>query len=132
MLESRHTLGPNERLKSRKHIALLFSNGDRINIKNLRASYRRHTLDAGYLRAGFGVSARNFKRAVDRNRIRRQMREAWRLQHTGLRSMVAAWPDSLDVFLIYTGREIPVYAEIFELVAVVIHKLNTRFNHEVR
>jgi hypothetical protein len=60
------------------------------------------------------------------------MREAWRLQYTILRSSVATWPDSLDVFLIYTGREIPVYADIFELVTAVIHKLNARFNHEVR
>ena len=89
-------------------------------------------MDAGHLRAGFGVSSRNFKRAVDRNRIRRQMREAWRLQHTDLRSRVAEWADSLDIFLIYTGREIPVYVEIFDIVAAVIHKLNTRFNHEVR
>jgi hypothetical protein len=60
------------------------------------------------------------------------MREAWRLQHTDLRSRVAEWADSLDVFLIYTGRDIPEFLEIFDLVAVVIQKLKTRFNHEVR
>ncbi len=89
-------------------------------------------MDAGHLRAGFGVSSRNFKRAVDRNRIRRQMREAWRLQHTDLRSRVAEWADSLDIFLIYTGRDIPEFLEIFDIVAAVIQKLKTRFNHEVR
>lgn len=61
------------------------------------------------LKAAFTVSKKNFKRAVDRNRIRRLMKESWRLQKNALQLSLQANGQSLIVFLIFTGKELPEY-----------------------
>jgi ribonuclease P protein component len=49
------------------------------------------------------VSKRNFKRAVDRNRIKRLIREAYRLQKEELLSLFPAKPSYLAI--LYTAKE---------------------------
>lgn len=57
----------------------------------------------------FTVSKRNFKRAVDRNKIKRRMREAFRLNKSQLST-----PQKLLIGYIYTPKEILPYAQIAE------------------
>ncbi|ABG57391.1 ribonuclease P protein component [Cytophaga hutchinsonii] len=49
------------------------------------------------------VSKRNFKRAVDRNRIKRLIREAYRLQKNELLALFPVKPASLAI--LYTAKE---------------------------
>lgn len=64
-----------ERLCSRKAIEELFAGGSR----SLAAFPLRVTfVDASEMQVLMSVSKRHFKHAVDRNRAKRQMREAWR------------------------------------------------------
>ena len=73
---------------------------------------------------GTGVSAKNFKKAVDRNRIKRLTREAYRLQKTDLQEKVKANNIQLNVFFIYTGKELPEYNEVYKKIGVVLNKLD--------
>jgi ribonuclease P protein component len=50
------------------------------------------------IKAGVGVSARNFKKAVDRNRIKRLLRECYRLNKLSLHTTVAAKQKGVSVF----------------------------------
>lgn len=75
------------------------------------------------LQAGFTVSARNFKKAVDRNRIKRLMRECYRLQKINLKISLGQNKKSLAVFFIYTGNEIPKYNEVFEKTGSALKRL---------
>ena len=75
------------------------------------------------LQAGFGASSRHFKKAVDRNRIKRLGREAYRLQKGPLLQRLTEKGLSLAVFFIYTGRELPVYATVTEKIGVALQKL---------
>ena len=76
-----------------------------------------------FLQFGVGVGSRNFKRAVDRNRIKRLTRESWRLQNVELKEKLKNTGKQLNVFFIYTGKEIPRYDFVFEKMQASVQKL---------
>ena len=75
------------------------------------------------LQAAVGVSSRNFKKATDRNRIKRLMREAWRLQKNKLHDHLQEENEQLSVFILYVGKEIPEYEIVFEKMETIINRL---------
>ena len=83
------------------------------------------------LQFGVGVSAKNFKRAVDRNRIKRLTREAWRLQKNDLREKIKTTQKQLNVFLIYTGKELPDFTTVKDKVAVALKKLADKIDENI-
>ncbi len=122
------TLGKTERLKSRKLTELLFSEGNKFTIAPFRIHYsftiaEKSSLHPIAIRFGVGVSKRNFKKAVDRNRIKRLIREAYRLQNKILKEKLQEKENRLSVFFIYTGKELPVYQDVFEKVGKGLNKL---------
>ncbi len=75
------TLSKKERICSKKLINELFTgNGRSMTAFPLRVVYMKRTIDSGQPQAEMLVSVpkRYFKHAVDRNRIKRQVREAFR------------------------------------------------------
>ena len=69
-----------EKLKSQKRIEQLFSEGKSVNAYPLRMVYLKSDFNGNTtFKTGVTVSKRNFKKAVDRNRIKRLLREAYRL-----------------------------------------------------
>lgn len=75
------------------------------------------------LQFGTGTSGKNFKRAVDRNRIKRLTREAYRLQKKPLQEALKQKGLGLNVFFIYTSKELPGYNIVKEKVNVILSKL---------
>lgn len=125
-MKKQFTLGKEERLKSRKQIDHLFQQGHSFNLFPFRVFYSFVDMAAEDtpLRVGIGASTRNYKKAVDRNRIKRLGREAWRLQKNELRERLTKTDRRLNVFLIYTAKEIESFDVIKQKVAAVIIKLN--------
>jgi len=69
-----------DKLKSKKLIEQLFSEGQSVSVFPLRLVYLKTTFnDESKLKTGVSVSKRLHKTAVTRNRIKRLMREAYRL-----------------------------------------------------
>lgn len=56
---------------------------------------------------GVGVSKRHFKKAVDRNRIKRLTRESYRHRQQAIKELMVAKNAKLDLFFIFTGKELP-------------------------
>jgi len=130
----RHTLGKQERLKSRKAIEHLFKKGKSFSVFPFRVLYMLDQVailqDAPgkncantRLQAGFTVSSRNFKKAVDRNRIKRLMREAYRLQKNELQQLPVLDHLNLTLFFIYAGKDLPQYKLVFEKMDIVLKRI---------
>ena len=125
------SLNKTERLKSRKQIDFLFKDGQRLNVSLWRIFYvlkkeGELSKEAMRLQFGVGASSRFFKKAVDRNRIKRLGREAWRLQKQAVHEMLEQQNLGLNVFFIYTGKELPDYHQLYTATAEAIQKLMTR------
>jgi len=123
----RYTLGKTERLKSRKVIEYLFKEGKAFSVFPLRVFYTTEFPESAIaqndLQAGFSVSTRNFKKAVDRNRIKRLMREAYRLQKHPLTTQIENSNNKIAFFFVYTGNDIPDHKLIYEKIGNSIKRL---------
>ena len=122
MTQTNYRFPTAEKLKSRKQIALLFKAGRRFSQAPYQVIYLVEKGEAELL-AGFGVSSRNFKKAVDRNRIKRIGRETFRLENGMLKEKVKASGVRLSLFLNYTGRELPNFHLVKEKIKIILRKL---------
>jgi ribonuclease P protein component len=113
-----------EKLKSRKQIELLFAKGKSISAFPVKVFYLPvdHT-PVHPVQVGVGVSARNFKKAVDRNTIKRRMREAYRLHKLPLHEHLVAQQKSVAVFILWIDKQMPTTAALQDLMPAVIEKL---------
>ena len=134
MMPKQFTIGRNERLKSRKQIEQLFAEGKSFVVSPFRI-YFDEKIDVRYpilnIQFGIGVSSKNFKRAVDRNRIKRLTREAWRLQKNELKQELKTSGKQLNVFFIYTGKELPDFTIMKVKVGVALKKLSEKINENI-
>lgn len=120
----RYTLGKDERLKSRKIIEQLFKEGKSFSIFPFRVVWKYELqTEKSLLQAGFTASSRNFKKAVDRNRIKRLMKEGYRLQKNTLQEIVATQNKQFAVFFIYVGKEIPAHLLVVEKMNIILKRL---------
>ncbi len=99
-----HYFTKEERLRSKKLIEQLFREGSSFNLYPLRFIYTKQApLVAALPQVLISVSKRNFKKAVDRNRLKRQLREAYRLNKATLQP---AGPSSIQLLgILYIAKE---------------------------
>ena len=121
----RFTLGKEERLKSRKLIGRLYAEGKSIKVFPLRMVYIQTEHTSEYpAQVGVSVPKRNFKRAVDRNRLKRLLRESYRKE----KHIVYSELNKPYVFMIsYLAKEEWKYADI----ELKMKKLMTLFIAEI-
>jgi ribonuclease P protein component len=113
-----------EKLKSRKRIESVFQEGKGITLFPFKVLWLFQSAPVeSPLQAGFAVSSRHFKKAVDRNRIKRLSREAYRLQKQPLLDRLKETGRYLAVFFIYTGKELPDQATVTQKIGVTLQRL---------
>lgn len=110
-----------EKLKSRKLITQLFAEGKTLSVFPIKLIYLNVDDQEVQIKAGVSVPKKNFKSAVKRNRIKRLLREAYRLN----KAIAGYNTETKFAFLfIYLGKEtLP-----FELVARKMQRLLDKFN----
>ena len=105
------TLSKKERLKSKKDIETLFQTGKAFFVPPYKMLYRL-TDNPENQKPGLqfmaSVPKKNFRKAVQRNRIRRKMKEAYRLQNLAIKIALQTKQRSLHLIVIYHhAEEIP-------------------------
>jgi ribonuclease P protein component len=103
-----------EKLKSRKQLDELFTKGKTFSAFPVKVFYKEvKGVTDNNIKVGVGVGSKYFKKAVDRNRIKRLLREAYRLNKTELINCLAVNQKQIAAFFLYVDKVLPT----FELVS---------------
>ena len=126
----RFGLSTSEKLKSRKAIDALFRGGQRFSVFPVLVWHRwTATAEEPGLQAGFTCSKKHFKRAHDRNRVKRLLREAYRLQKPELLEWVRARGLHGELFFVYIDKTLPTFESIHTAVGKSLRQLQKK-SHE--
>jgi len=117
------TYPKSEKLKSRKTIERLFTEGKSVSKYPLRLVYVENDPDSESIQMGVSVSKRNFKKAHDRNYFKRCLREAYRINQHLLKDNLAA-PHAF--MLLYQTSDRLSAAEIQDKMIALFEKFNSR------
>lgn len=117
------TLGKDKKLKSRKAIEKIFAQGKSFHKFPVRAVYFYEPESESEIKIGVSVPKRNFKKAVDRNLLKRRIREAFRIHQNSIKV-----PGKLNIMFLYSGKEILEYSEIEKSMTALLAYLNSLSN----
>jgi ribonuclease P protein component len=105
----------------------LFDSGKTIYCNGIKVVWFAKNNQNPCFELAVSVSKRNFKKAVDRNTLKRKMREAFRLHKAPFVQLLDELKLSVSFIFIYTRKELKEYREIEEN---VIHSLS-KLEHEL-
>ena len=115
-----------ERLSSKVVIDKLFETGKPFNCSPFKVIWLETTENESPVQILISVPKRLFKRAVDRNRLKRLIREAYRKNKYLLYNQLKE--KKMLVMFIFTSRTILEYKEVEEKMIVTLQRLITNIN----
>ncbi|MEO5582311.1 MAG: ribonuclease P protein component [Saprospiraceae bacterium] len=126
----RHKFPRKEKLKHRKSIQFLFDKGMSLVIHPLRLVYYTQPAipQQDIPKFSVSVSKKNFGKAVDRNQLKRRIREAYRLNKGPLIQFCKEKGTSLHMMWIFTGNELKEYADILDILQRILQKLHRKIS----
>jgi ribonuclease P protein component len=126
------TFSKEERLCSRKYLDLLFKNGSSFLLYPLRVSYLMVDHKPEFpVQVVINVPKKRYKRAVDRNLLKRRIREAYRLQkQEGLYTFLNHPDQLLLLSLQFVGKKKYEFSFIEKKLAGVLKKLTASLAHD--
>lgn len=111
-----------EKLKSKKAIEILFKEGQKVSVFPLTLIYLK---SGNKNEVGVSVSKRYFKKAVDRNRVKRLLREAYRQNK---KMLIDNNISGYAFMILYIGKELPKFNEVNEKTSLLLKKFIDLFN----
>jgi len=119
----RNTYPKAEKLKSQKQIEFLFSEGKSVAVYPLRMVFVKiPDTEMHEIKIGVSASKKNFKLATQRNRIKRLLREAYRLNKSILRDEING---SYVMMLMYQSKEEISFSELNQKTVQLFEKFRT-------
>ncbi|MCX8485343.1 MAG: ribonuclease P protein component [Bacteroidia bacterium] len=117
--------GKTEKLNSEKIIAGLFQSGVFVSKYPLRANLLVTPLpvEGVPVQVVFTASKRKFKRAVDRNFVKRRLREVYRKHKLPFYQAIEQKGITLAIAVMYTGSELPDMKQLEKSYAVLLKKI---------
>lgn len=126
-----------ERLSGKKSIDKLFREGTSFFTHPFKIYWLITPVDSGSpAQVLIIVGKRSFKRAVDRNKVKRQIREIYRREKPGFQEFLKANNQQCLLCIIYTSSNFPVFPDLDKKIKSVfhrlIHEIETRLNNNKR
>lgn len=125
MLETNmYTLCKEERLYRKGGFEELIASGSSFVSYPLRLVFRFYPREEGVMpaRMAVSVSKKRFKRAVKRNRVKRLVREAYRLNKPALYAVIPE-DQTVDILFIYLQEDIVTYSKMEKAITGGIKKI---------
>lgn len=122
-----YTFSKKERLNSKKNIHRLFESGTTFFSYPFKVYYYFDdaVVDSPSAVVLFSIGKKQFKKAVDRNRVKRLCREVYRLNKTILIEKLEENKSHLEIAFIYVGKTIPEFSDLqTKMQKVLIHLAN--------
>lgn len=117
-----YTFKKEERLCSKRLLTKLFHNGSSFILHPFRVTWMNEALTVP-AQLVISIPKRKFKRAVDRNLLKRRIREAYRLHKSqSLYPFLSQAPILLGIT--YIGKEITPYSHLEKKLVAIFGKLN--------
>ncbi len=117
-------LGKAYKLCSRKTIDRLFNEGQQLRSYPFTVYFAQESnTENKAFQLVFSAPKRAFKRAHDRNFIKRLMKETFRKQKHALENTLVTQHQQWAFFIIYNQRELPVYADLEKSMTKMLQKL---------
>lgn len=132
--KKKYTLNKEERLYAQKRIDALFQQGESFISYPLRIVYvEREKSDVDpFVSILTSVSKKRFKRAVQRNRVKRLIREAYRLNKDVFINAAKLSGTSFDIAFLYLKNELPNYIEIEKAISKAAALLAEKIGNKKR
>lgn len=113
-----------ERLRSAKRIEMVVKQGYCLFVYPFRIVFLPASLSADTpAQVAFTVPKRIFRHAVDRNKIKRLTREAYRLQKNEFYQALNQHTIALHILFIYTGKQVEPAAFIFNRMQKALERI---------
>ncbi len=101
-MTNQYTFGRNERLSGRNQVETLFGSGKSFNQNPFKVFFTaEETGKPMEIKILVAVSKKKFKHAVDRNRVKRKIREAYRLNKSHLLNNLLTQTAQLNIGFVY-------------------------------
>ena len=117
-----NTFRKHERLSSKKLIQELFAKSSSFYLYPFVVKFKTDTKGNKHHSVLINVSKRSFKKAVDRNLIKRRIREAYRLNKSALGTLLDE-DKALNIALLYSAKEELAFDLIEKKLNLVLERL---------
>jgi ribonuclease P protein component len=124
--QQRFTFRKNEILSGRKVMNELFAKGKIINVSPFRVVWMLAELSSP-VQVAFSVPVKNFRQAVDRNRIKRQMREIYRKNKPVVSASEGKNQKQCALIIIYNGKKMLPFAEVADKLKLTLLRFEEEF-----
>ena len=114
-----------ERLNNKKRINQLFRSGKFFSQEPFQIYWLETKQEKNIIELLVSVPKKNIKFAVNRNIIKRMVKEAYRLNKKALQEQVNREKKSFSVAIIYMNNKIPSYLYVEKKIKLIIERFTT-------
>lgn len=119
-----HTLGSEKRLKSKLKLNELFNTGKAFKAIPIRALVSTTKHQEPMVQAAFSAPKRKFSKAVDRNRVKRLMKESYRLNSQAFQQLAKELKCNTSILFVYISHRIVDQKKMNESMTLVLEQIS--------